>query len=222
VASRCTNDPLYGPPAKITTVDKFQGQQNDIILLSLVKTRAAGHVRDIRRLVVAMSRARLGLYVFCRKDLFLNCYELTQTFNVLLENPTELQVLPNERTTDSLVADRKVGDKCAATAVKDVVQMGQIVQNLRETIQKQWEVYSKRVQEFEEKKRADAELVAKRSKEAEMARKQAAKEEQKELTAAKKAAEYAKQTEEFMEGTAKRVEAKEVADAAKMQEEVDE
>ena len=31
------------------------------MLLSLVRTRSVGHVRDVRRLVVAMSRARLGL-----------------------------------------------------------------------------------------------------------------------------------------------------------------
>ena len=41
---------------QVTTVDKYQGQQNDIVLLSLVRTRAVGHVRDVRRLVVAMSR----------------------------------------------------------------------------------------------------------------------------------------------------------------------
>ena len=30
---------------QVTTVDRFQGQQNDYILLSLVKTRAVGHIR---------------------------------------------------------------------------------------------------------------------------------------------------------------------------------
>ncbi|CAN0444221.1 unnamed protein product, partial [Hapterophycus canaliculatus] len=45
---------------------RYQGQQNDYVLLSLVRTRTVGHVRDVRRLVVALSRARLGLYVFCR------------------------------------------------------------------------------------------------------------------------------------------------------------
>nr|POE78242.1 intron-binding protein aquarius [Quercus suber] len=30
----------------VTTVDKFQGQQNDFILLSLVRTRFVGHLRD--------------------------------------------------------------------------------------------------------------------------------------------------------------------------------
>ncbi len=58
--SRCANNPLIGKPHKITTVDKYQGQQNDYILLSLVKTNNVGHLRDVRRLVVAMSRARLG------------------------------------------------------------------------------------------------------------------------------------------------------------------
>lgn len=48
-------------------MDKYQGAQNDYILLSLVRTRTVGHLRDVRRLVVAMSRARLGLYIFGRK-----------------------------------------------------------------------------------------------------------------------------------------------------------
>lgn len=65
---------------QVTTVDKYQGQQNDFVLLSLVRTRVVGHLRDVRRLVVAMSRARLGLYVFGRQGLFANCYELQPAF----------------------------------------------------------------------------------------------------------------------------------------------
>lgn len=34
--------------------------------VSLVRTQHVGHLRDVRRLVVTMSRARLGLYVFGR------------------------------------------------------------------------------------------------------------------------------------------------------------
>ena len=64
-------------------MDKYQGQQNDYILLSLVRTKAVGHLRDVRRLVVAMSRARLGLYVFARVALFQNCFELTPAFSVV-------------------------------------------------------------------------------------------------------------------------------------------
>ncbi|KAM4082223.1 hypothetical protein ACJW30_11G155000 [Castanea mollissima] len=60
---RCVPYDFIGPPSKVTTVDKFQGQQNDFILLSLVRTLFVGHLRDVRRLVVAMSRAQLGLYI---------------------------------------------------------------------------------------------------------------------------------------------------------------
>lgn len=42
------------------------------------------HCRDVRRLVVAMSRARLGLYIFARVSLFQNCFELTPAFNQVL------------------------------------------------------------------------------------------------------------------------------------------
>ncbi|KAJ3080056.1 hypothetical protein HK102_003346, partial [Quaeritorhiza haematococci] len=57
---RCSWNPLFGTPHRVATVDKYQGQQNDYILLSLVRTKTVGHLRDVRRLVVAMSRARLG------------------------------------------------------------------------------------------------------------------------------------------------------------------
>lgn len=78
------------------TVDKYQGQQNDYILLSLVRTRAVGHLRDVRRLVVAMSRSRLGLYIFGRQSLFANCYEMQPTFKHLLARPTQLALQPQE------------------------------------------------------------------------------------------------------------------------------
>lgn len=56
---RCAKDPLFGPKIpKVSTVDQYQGQQSDYVLLSMVRTKAVGHIRDPRRLVVAMSRAR--------------------------------------------------------------------------------------------------------------------------------------------------------------------
>lgn len=85
-----------GARAQVATVDKYQGQQNEYVLLSLTRTRAVGHIRDVRRLVVAMSRARLGLYVFGRAALFANCYELQPTFTQLLARPTQLLLHPSE------------------------------------------------------------------------------------------------------------------------------
>ena len=87
---------MIGTPHKITTVDKYQGQQNDFILLSLVRTYNVGHLRDVRRLVVAMSRARFGLYVFARVNLFKNCFELQPAFNILCKRPLQLHLCPNE------------------------------------------------------------------------------------------------------------------------------
>ncbi|KAF8940749.1 hypothetical protein BGZ47_007611 [Haplosporangium gracile] len=93
---RCSWNPIFGRPLAVTTVDKYQGQQNDYVLLSLVRTKAVGHVRDVRRLVVALSRARLGLYIFGRQKLFENCHELEPAFKRLLKRPTKLWLKTGE------------------------------------------------------------------------------------------------------------------------------
>ena len=48
------------------------------------------------RMVVAMSRARLGLFVLARKALFAPCADLRPTFAKLLERPTTLHIVPKE------------------------------------------------------------------------------------------------------------------------------
>uniref|UniRef100_A0A0K0D9B0 Intron-binding protein aquarius n=1 Tax=Angiostrongylus cantonensis TaxID=6313 RepID=A0A0K0D9B0_ANGCA len=107
VERRCANNPLIGSPAKVSTVDKYQGQQNDYIILSLVRTYNIGHIRDVRRLVVALSRARLGLYVLCRASLFRNCFELTPAFNILCKRPPHLLIIPSE----AFPTQRKCGER---------------------------------------------------------------------------------------------------------------
>lgn len=121
---RCLPYDFIGPPCKVTTVDKFQGQQNDFILLSLVRTRFVGHLRDVRRLVVAMSRARLGLYVFCRRSLFEQCYELQPTFQRLLQRPDHLALNLNEGTS---FTERHVDDIGHPYLVSGVEEMANIV-----------------------------------------------------------------------------------------------
>lgn len=93
---RCEKNSLYGMPQRITTVDKYQGQQNDMVLLSLVRTQYVGYLRDVRRMIVAISRARLGLYIFCRVDLFSDCVELKPIFDQLLRRPQTLQLVEGE------------------------------------------------------------------------------------------------------------------------------
>ncbi|XP_034238562.1 RNA helicase aquarius isoform X1 [Thrips palmi] len=122
---RCAKNPLIGLPHKITTVDKYQGQQNDYILLSLVRTKTVGHLRDVRRLVVAMSRARLGLYVFARVSLFKNCFELTPAFHQLMERPLNLHLAVDETYPCTRPVDQAPANP--PMEVQDMPQMAQFV-----------------------------------------------------------------------------------------------
>jgi len=129
VAQRCSWSPLFGAPAKIATTDKFQGQQNDYILLSLVRTKHVGHIRDVRRLVVSMSRSRLGLYVFCRRALYEPCVELRPTFSQLLDGkPDKLELIPSERSPTTRHVDERPTE--GIVVVEDVVQLGELVASM--------------------------------------------------------------------------------------------
>ena len=73
-----------------------------------------------------MSRARLGLYVFCRQALFASCYELAPTFTQFLFKPSQLclvagEVFPATRTIDS---------DAAAFPVTSLSQLSMIVQQM--------------------------------------------------------------------------------------------
>ncbi|KAI9591354.1 P-loop containing nucleoside triphosphate hydrolase protein [Syncephalis fuscata] len=103
---RCGWHSYFGMPSKVTTVDKYQGQQNDYILLSLVRTNHIGYLRDIRRLTVAMSRARLGLYIFGRMRLFASCVELKPMFDQLRARPLQLSL----HTKETFNSERKMAD----------------------------------------------------------------------------------------------------------------
>ncbi|KAL6917434.1 hypothetical protein FSST1_008929 [Fusarium sambucinum] len=48
----------------VKTVDGFQGEENDIVILSIVRSARPGFVRNKNRAVVALSRAKCGMYVF--------------------------------------------------------------------------------------------------------------------------------------------------------------
>lgn len=107
---RCSKFEMFGN-CKVSTVDKYQGQQNDIILLSLVRTKSIGHLRDLNRFIVALSRARYGFYIFGRMELFKNNEETKKTFEILLQRPKNLIL--------------KIGDE--EKEMKDVIEMGKFV-----------------------------------------------------------------------------------------------
>jgi helicase required for RNAi-mediated heterochromatin assembly 1 len=52
---------------KIRTVDNYQGEENDIIILSLVRSNhndQIGFLKASNRVCVALSRARHGMFIF--------------------------------------------------------------------------------------------------------------------------------------------------------------
>lgn len=58
---------LRGQAIKVVTVDSYQGEENDIILLSLVRSSKEGKIGFLsvdNRVCVALSRARRGFYLF--------------------------------------------------------------------------------------------------------------------------------------------------------------
>lgn len=152
INARCGENPLIGRPHKVTTVDKYQGQQNDYILVSLVRTKAVGHLRDVRRLVVALSRARLGLYIFGRVNIFQNCYELQKAFKILLERPTELKLVPDELygACERQVTDSVAEEQCVT--MKTMTGMADYV----------YQYYMKKVEEMKMKMEAMQDLYAKK------------------------------------------------------------
>jgi helicase required for RNAi-mediated heterochromatin assembly 1 len=58
---------LQGQYVKVATVDSYQGEENEVVLLSLVRSseeRKIGFLAVENRVCVAMSRAKRGFYVF--------------------------------------------------------------------------------------------------------------------------------------------------------------
>ncbi|KAL2866851.1 RNA helicase aquarius [Aspergillus lucknowensis] len=120
---RCARNALFGVPKIVTTVDKYQGEQNDYVILSLTRTRTVGYLRDVRRLTVALSRARLGLYILGRREVFESCYELKPAFDLLFQRPDKLMLAPGEMYP----ASRLVGDEVQGTTMEGVEHLGQYV-----------------------------------------------------------------------------------------------
>jgi superfamily I DNA and/or RNA helicase len=61
----------YRQLISINTVDGFQGQERDVILISLVRSNDDGQIgflRDLRRMNVAITRARMKLIILGNPD----------------------------------------------------------------------------------------------------------------------------------------------------------
>lgn len=78
----------------VDTVERFQGSERDVILVSLVKTERAGDfLADARRLNVTLTRARQKLVIFGRR----RALELNGLFRALIEQPETHLISWSER-----------------------------------------------------------------------------------------------------------------------------
>lgn len=93
------------------------------IILSLTRTKTVGYLRDVRRLTVALSRARLGLYILGRRELFESCFELKPAFDILAQRPDKLALVPGELFPTS----RRLEVESDSTPMESVEHLGQYV-----------------------------------------------------------------------------------------------
>lgn len=95
------------------------------MILSLTRTRTVGYLRDVRRLTVALSRARLGLYVLGRREVFESCFELKPAFDLLFQRPDKLMLVPGEMFPTSRMLED--APQATGTPMEGVEHLGQYV-----------------------------------------------------------------------------------------------
>ncbi|KAH3495940.1 hypothetical protein KXW24_002441 [Aspergillus fumigatus] len=80
---------LQGQYVKVVTVDSYQGEENDIVILSLVRSSNAkriGFLSVQNRVCVALSRARNGFYIFGNAKLLYSADELWRKVITIMAN----------------------------------------------------------------------------------------------------------------------------------------
>jgi intron-binding protein aquarius len=87
---------------------------------------------------VALSRARLGLYIVGRRDVFENCYELRQAFELLLRRPDKLSLVTGELwPAERALAEGLKKEVPGEAVMESVEHIGQYVFEMTSTRVKQ-------------------------------------------------------------------------------------
>jgi intron-binding protein aquarius len=104
------------------------------VILSLTRTSRVGYLRDIRRLTVALSRSRLGLYILGRREVFESCYELRQAFELLLQRPDKLTLVTGELwPSERVLADEIDKSVPGESVMEGAEHLGQYVFEMTKT-----------------------------------------------------------------------------------------
>ncbi|KAM0334028.1 hypothetical protein ACHAQA_001048 [Verticillium albo-atrum] len=116
LAHRCSNKAIFGQPRVVSTVDKYQGEQNDYIILSLTR-----------------------LYILGRREVFEACYELRQAFEQLLQRPDKLMLVTGEMWPSQRLLASESGEVPGEACMEGVEHLGQFVYQMTNTRVKQLE-----------------------------------------------------------------------------------
>lgn len=96
----------------VSTVDRYQGDENDIVILSLVCTRPGNRFVALRnRFIVAMSRARIGCYVVGAADAVTKDFHGTESPPHWRRMLTDLTVLKSTENTEIDECLSRISDK---------------------------------------------------------------------------------------------------------------
>lgn len=106
---------LQGCFFKVVTVDSYQGEENGIVLLSLVRSNtknSIGFLSVENRVCVALSRAQRGFYIFgdgqllCKNsDLWLNVAKIMRNDPLRIGNPLPLTCENHSRVVEATCAE---------------------------------------------------------------------------------------------------------------------
>lgn len=89
-----------------------------------------GYLRDVRRMTVALSRARLGLYILGRREVFEACTELRPAFDILLQRPDKLMLVTGELWPSKRAITEDDGAVAGEVAMENVEHLGQYVKQM--------------------------------------------------------------------------------------------
>ena len=93
-----------------------------------------GYLRDVRRMTVALSRARLGLYILGRREIFESCFELRQAFELLLKRPDKLVLATGELwPSKRVLADEEEPEVAGEAVMEGVQHLGEFVYQMTKT-----------------------------------------------------------------------------------------
>lgn len=93
-----------------------------------------GYLRDIRRMTVALSRARLGLYILGRREVFEAVYELRPAFGLLFARPDKLMLVTGEMwPSKRVLAEEGEGAVEGEVGMEGVEHLGQYVFEMTRT-----------------------------------------------------------------------------------------